>query len=112
MDPPLRRYYTPAEKPARVPRIEVALPPSSGSALTGAWRAPRTARTCPSQRRSGYCLAIKSKNMDARREYSAMMRVQPERQEIYGGDKTKGTLVFESTDQDNGTGFAAKHARA
>jgi hypothetical protein len=35
-----------------------------------------------------------SKNVEPGIALGAMMGVQPERQEIYGGDKTKGTLVF------------------
>src|SRR5271169_4415904 len=46
--------------------------------------------------------------MEPRIARRAMIRVQPERQEKYGGDQTAGTRVFGRTDQDNGTGFAAK----
>jgi len=47
-------------------------------------------------------------NMEPRIAHRAMIRVQPERQEKYGGDETAGTRVFGRTVQDNGTGFAAK----
>jgi hypothetical protein len=63
---------------------------------------------CPSQRSSSYRLAIRSKNMEQRIAHRVMIRVQPERQEKYGGDETAGTRVFGRTDQDNGTGFTAK----
>src|SRR5260370_20359854 len=86
--------------------IKSANPRPQGSR---AWRVARKGRVCPSQRSSSYCLAIRSKNMAPRIAHRAMIRAQPERQKKYGGDETEGARVFGRTDQDNGTGFAAKH---